>query len=165
MLFRTLLSLTLFLLLLSTGIVVATETLAPGDKLPETRLCDQHGEPHNLTKARLILFAPDKAAGELIHEVLRDKTQTELDRQGIVVISDISRMPGLITRFIALPAMRDYSYRMLLGQDEEETQWLPRQEGAVTQLIVQNGQIRELDYLPSAEELKRLMAPNNADRL
>jgi hypothetical protein len=157
-------ALILALILTSLAVLANPKILVTGDQLPETLLPDQNGQTRNLEGARLILFAQDKAAGEMIHAALKDKTQEQLDAQGIVVISDISRMPGLVARFIALPAMRDYSYRILLGYDAEETGWLPRQEDAVTQITVQDGQITEINYAWSAEQLDEWLTPDNAVR-
>ncbi|MET0028963.1 MAG: hypothetical protein ABW101_15145 [Candidatus Thiodiazotropha sp.] len=159
------LSISILVFILSTlGASANTGMLTTGDPLPETSLPDQHGQSQNLEGARLILFAQDKAAGEMIHEVLQDKTQEQLDAQGIVVVSDISRMPGLVTRFFALPSMRDYSYRIMLGYEAQETQWMPRQEDSVTRLTIQDGKITGIDYARSAEQLTGLITPDSADR-
>ncbi len=161
---RTLSSLILVFFLSTLGAMANTSIVATGDPLPKTSLPDQHGQTRDLEGARLILFAQDKAAGEMIHEVLKDKTQEQLDAQGIVVVNDISRMPGLVTRFFALPSMRDYSYRILLGYEAQETQWLPRQEDSVTRLSVQDGRITGVDYARSAGQLAGLITPDSADR-
>jgi hypothetical protein len=161
---RILSALILALILTSLGVSANPKILVTGDQLPETLLPDQNGQTRNLEGARLILFAQDKAAGEMIHAALKDKTQEQLDAQGIVVISDISRMPGLVARFIALPSMRDYSYRILLGYTAEETQWIPRKEDSITRLTVQNGRITGIDYAHSAEQLAELITPDSANQ-
>ncbi|MET0067474.1 MAG: hypothetical protein ABW076_14095 [Candidatus Thiodiazotropha sp.] len=160
---RTHLVTTIFLILFIAAAATQADPLVTGDSLPETTLPDQHGKAMNLHGAQLILFAPGKAAGETIHEVLGERPQQELAAQGIIVISDISRMPGLVTRLFALPTMRDYSYRIMLGYEAEETAWLPREEDSVTRLTVQDGRITGIEYAQSAGALRELITPDSAD--
>ncbi len=80
------------------------------------------------------------------------------------MISDISRMPGRVIRFFALPGMREYSYRILLSYDAMETQWIPRQEDSVTCLTVQENRVNDIDCTQSGKQLAGLTTPDSADR-
>jgi hypothetical protein len=110
--------------------------LAPGDRLPDLTLSDQHGSTRRIdADARIILFAPDREAGNLIQGALSGLSQVELDARGVQVVYDISSMPRTVTRMFALPAMRKYGHSILLGRSPEDTVALPRRPGRSPWLV------------------------------
>ncbi|MGD9247914.1 MAG: hypothetical protein PVI60_08150 [Desulfobacteraceae bacterium] len=127
--------------------------LTTGENLPELNLPDQHGDSHTLSSRNVVLFAPDKGAGKLAHEVLSHTDKAEMAARGIVFISDISGMPTLIARMFALPAMRKYPYRVLLGYEKQDTAMFPRQQGRVTVLHITAGKVSRIEYATSPEGL------------
>jgi hypothetical protein len=143
----------LILLLLAYPCAAVSTPLSTGDKLPALILPDQYGNPHSLSEARTILFAPDKEAADLAHRLLRHRNKADMAAQGILFISDISRMPGFITRMFAIPTLRDYPYLVLLGFQTEETAWLPRRDGVLTLLHIQSGQVSSIEYANTLESL------------
>ncbi|MEJ2611227.1 MAG: hypothetical protein P8179_14385 [Candidatus Thiodiazotropha sp.] len=122
-----------------------------GDNLLPLSLPDQYGNLHNLSDAHTILFAPDKETGELAHEQLQHENKTDMMAKGFWFISDISRMPGFVTRFFALPAMRKYPYFVLLGYKEAQTAWLPSKEGALTLMQIRSGKVIAIEYIDTQE--------------
>jgi hypothetical protein len=145
--------LSLGVVLLFFSLAVFAAPLTTGDSLPEMNLPDQHGDEHTLANANMVLFAPDKAAGELAHEVLKHTDKEQMAAKGIVFISDISGMPTFVTRMFALPAMREYSYLVLLGYETEDTAMFPRQEGGITLLHIKAGKVARIENLDSAQSL------------
>jgi hypothetical protein len=139
--------------LLLFSVAVSAAQLAAGENLPKLSLPDQHGHKHALNKADKVLFAPDKAAGDLAHAVLNHTDKEGMAANGMVFISDISSMPTLVTRIFALPAMREYPYLVLLGYEHEDTAMFPRQEGRVTVLHVKAGKVARIEYADSPEVL------------
>jgi hypothetical protein len=138
--------LSLILLLLAYPCAAINSPLNKGDNLPTLTLPDQYGKPHSLSEARIILFAPDKVAAELAHQVLQHRSKADLAAQGVLFISDISRMPVLVTRLFAMPTLREYPYLVLLGYKTEETAWLPRREDMLTLLFIQAGRVSHIEY-------------------
>jgi hypothetical protein len=149
----------LILLLLAYPCAAVETPLNKGDNLPPLTLSDQYGNPHSLSGARIILFAPDKTAADLAHQLLQYRNKTELAGQGVLFISDISSMPGIVTRMFAIPALRDYPYLVLLGYQMEETAWLPRREGTLTLLYIVSGQVSSIEYTNSLVSLTSKMPP------
>ena len=69
-------------------------------------------------------------------------------------MSDISGMPGMIRRFVALPAMRKRPYRMVLDRDGQATAEFPAEEGKVTLLRLDALKIEAVEYVDSAQALR-----------
>jgi hypothetical protein len=147
----------LILLLLVSPFPVFSSPLSTGDNLPELTLVDQYGNPHSLSEVHTILFAPDKKAAALAHQLLQHRNRAEMAAQGILLISDISRMPGFVTRMFAIPTMREYPYLVLLGYQTDETAWVPRRESTLTLLYIHSGRISHIDYADTLESLTSKM--------
>lgn len=146
-------------------LAVSAAPLTTGESLPELNLPDQHGDSHTLSSANMVLFAPDKGAGELAHEVLNHTDKVEMATKGIVFISDISRMPTLVARMFALPAMREYPYLVLLGYEKEDTAMFPRQKGRVTVLHIKAGKVSRIEYANSPEGLAGMIGIESVNEI
>lgn len=148
----------LFALLLLPFTVLA-EPLAVGQPLPALSFEDQFEEKHQLgPDTRLVIFSSGMAPGKLAHEVMKDYTGEQLAAAGVVSISDISGMPGFVTRMFAMPKFRDYGYPLLLGREEDDTAVFPQQEGKVTILRIEDGRVAEVRFIDQAQELKAAVA-------
>jgi len=143
------------LLLLSFG--AASDPLTIGAKWLELTLPDQHENKHTVVEPKVVVFAPDKDAGEIAHQVLGRSDAETLKSKGIVYISDISGMPSFVTSMFALPKMRDYSYVVLLGYEEADTALFPRHEAQVTVLHVESGKVERISFAASANALADLI--------
>jgi hypothetical protein len=149
---KTVFSLAVVLLFFSLSVSAAL--LTTGGILPVLTLPDQHGHSHALSNnSNMVLFAPDKGAGELAHAVLGHTGKIKMAAKGIVFISDISGMPTFVARLFALPAMREYPYLVLLGYEKEDTAMFPRQKGRVTVLHIKAGKVSRIEYPDSPEAL------------
>jgi hypothetical protein len=129
---------------------------AAGDRIEAFELADQHGEPGQVDAAvRLLLFAADMDAGGLVNEALEaDPSLQDLAARGAVFVSDIHRMPALVTRLFALPSMRRRPYRMLLDREEVgPSARIPREEGKLTLLALDALTIRRIEHLDSAKSV------------
>jgi hypothetical protein len=130
--------------------------LKQGNRLPAFSFKDQFEELHSVPdKIRFLVFISDMDAGDKVHELFQSQGQKKLDELGIFCIADIHRMPALISRLFAIPAMRDYSYSLHLIRDEERGKIFPSEKGKIT--VIQVGEertIQSLKLLNSTEELK-----------
>ena len=66
----------------------------------------------------------------------------------------ISGMPGMIRKFVALPAMRKRPYRMLLDREGNATADIPVEKGKVTVLRLDMLKIEAIEYADSAAKLR-----------
>ena len=141
--------------------VAAVAELGPGDPLPEVSLQDQHGATHVIgTDTRLLLFAADRPASDMINGFLKAQPGDFLSRRQAAYVADISTMPGLITRLVALPRMRERPYRILLVDDPTRVAFLPRRAGAVTLIQLDAGKTGDVRFLRDAEQLAAALQPD-----
>lgn len=115
--------------LLSLSFVIPAATAAS--------LQDQFGQPASVPgDARLIFFSSDMGGSDLVTGAFATEKKDVMAEAGIMYVSDISRMPGLISRLIAKPKMRDYPFRIVLDEKGEVTAAWPRRAGAIT--VIEN---------------------------
>jgi len=134
------------------------EPVRPGQPLPDIRLTDQHDVEGRLdATTRLVLVTRDMDAGNLVKDALGEGRGPLLSAARVVYISDISRMPGVITKLFALPAMRKRDYRILLDRDGKATADVPSEEGKVTALEIADGIIARIYYVSTVEGLRTLL--------
>jgi hypothetical protein len=132
--------------------------IAVGEPLPSLTLNDQHDQPHALdAQTRIILFSADRDASGLIEEALAEQTGDSLAKAGVVYVADISGMPGLVTKLIALPQMRKRPYPMLLGREAEETAMIPRERGQVTLVETDAGTITAIRFIADQQALSQAL--------
>ncbi|MCQ4270708.1 FAD/FMN-containing dehydrogenase [Pseudomonas kuykendallii] len=104
-----------------------TQPLAPWT------LLDQYEQPYTLSDdLRVLLVARDMAGAKLVEMALADKPKGYLEQRRAVFLADISRMPSLVAKLFAVPAMRDYPYRVVL---DREARIVPRYEPAADAVL------------------------------
>ncbi|MCM8912814.1 FAD/FMN-containing dehydrogenase, partial [Pseudomonas inefficax] len=92
--------------------------LEPGDRLAPWTLLDQHDQACSLDAGtQILLVARDMDGAKLVKAALADQPEGYLEARNAVFVADIQRMPALISKLFAIPAMRDYNYRVLLDRD------------------------------------------------
>ncbi|MBF8757692.1 FAD/FMN-containing dehydrogenase [Pseudomonas guariconensis] len=109
--------------------------LEPGDTLAPWTLLDQYDQPYSLdADTRILLVARDMDGAKLVKAALADQPKGYLQARHAVFLADIQRMPAIIAKLFAIPAMRDYNYRVMLdregrvasryGADDGQVLWL-----------------------------------------
>jgi hypothetical protein len=126
-----------------------------GERIEAFELEDQHGAPGRVDEGvRHLLFAADMDAGDLVNGALEeDPALRDLAARGAVFVSDIHRMPVVITRLFALPSMRRRPYRMLLDRGPGPSVRIPRQPGQVTWVELDALVVRSVDFVASKQAL------------
>jgi len=148
------------LLLCAASSAWAAEPLAVGARLVPFVLADQHEREVPVgAETKLVLFARDMDGGDIAEAALAENGATLLQQAGAVFISDISRMPGLITRIFALPAMRRRAYPMVLDRTGEATAAFPAKEDHVTVLRLDDMTLTTIEFVATADALQALLAP------
>lgn len=150
----------MLVLSLATAHVAAAEPYEVGDAIRAMRLTTQFDEEVEVGAAtRLVLITHDMGAGDVAKAVLAAQTADTLAARGAVYVADISRMPGLVSRLIAIPRMRRRSYPVLLDRTGETGRLFPAMAGAVTAVWLENGRITRLEQLVSEEGVRAALEP------
>jgi hypothetical protein len=132
--------------------------LAPGMTLPPLTLTDQHDVAVTVgPETRVIVFTRDMDAGDIVKDALAEHAEL-LGAAQAVYVSDISRMPSLIAKLFALPAMRKRPYRMLLDRDGKATADFPSSEGQVTVMRLTDLRVESVERVGSAAALRAALA-------
>ena len=135
------------------GAATAAE-LKTGDTFPQLNLSDQHDQVTKIPQhTRTVLFAADMASSDLLKDFLAKQAADFLTTNRAEYIADISGMPGLITRWVALPRMREEPYRILLAKDAELLAFIPREDAAVTVIHLKDAQVEAISHASSETEL------------
>ena len=135
-------------------------SLSIGSQVDFNLLEDQFG--HSFTyqdQMKLVLYVDTMRAKNLVRDSLNDIDVSCLKDGRVVYLADISGMPGLISRLIAVPRMRDYPYPVWLDRNGLATEALPIRDDAVTVLLVDHQAITGMEfYLDVQQLLKPLLA-------
>jgi len=145
---------------LSATVDAHAEPLHAGARLPELRLSDQHEVEATVgVDDEVVMFSRDMDAGSLVKEALAEHGGATLAAAKAVYVTDITRMPALITRLFALPSMRKRDYRILLDRDGKATEDFPSEEGKVTVIKLDEGVISEIVFVDTAAALLASLKP------
>ncbi|OUM30016.1 FAD/FMN-containing dehydrogenase [Pseudomonas putida] len=129
--------------------------LEPGEKLAPWTLLDQHDQAYSLdTTTHILLVARDMDGAKLVKAALAEQPKGYLEARDAVFVADIQRMPALISKLFAIPAMRDYSYRVLLDREGHVASRYPGREGQVQWLQLQQGVLVSQRAFADAAALK-----------
>ncbi len=128
--------------LLCSLLPLLANALEPGDKLAPFTLLDQYDQAYSLDAGtQILLVARDMDGAKMVKAALAEQPKGYLEARHAVFVADIQRMPAIISKLFAIPAMRAYNYRVLLdregrvasrysGQDGQ-VQWLQLREGVL----------------------------------
>ncbi|TGL24307.1 hypothetical protein EHQ46_04100 [Leptospira yanagawae] len=137
------------------------QLLAPGDTLPAINYTNQWEEPSPIpTETNKVLFISDMDASKIIHPILEKEGKGYLESKQAVLISDIHRMPSLITKFVALPRMKSYPYTLRLVREEKLSDPFPRTKGSVTMILLKEGKVTKIQISNVDTEVKSFLEGN-----
>lgn len=132
--------------------------LETGEHLAPWTLLDQYEQPFTLDNSTTtLLVARDMDGAKLIKEALKDQPKGYLEARHAVFVADIQRMPALIAKVLAVPAMRDYSYRVMLDREGRVASRYPGAEGQVLWLQLKEGQLLSQREYANASELREAL--------
>lgn len=139
------------LVLLASG----AQALETGERLPPWTLNDQFERSYTLDdQLRILLVARSMDSAKLLGAALEGQPKGYLEARRALFVADISRMPGLIGKLFAIPAMRDYSYRVLLDREAQVVPQYAAPEQGVLWLQLDNGVLRERKVFSDALALR-----------
>lgn len=133
---------------------LGAQALEVGEQLASWTLLDQHEQAYSLSdRTRILLVARSMDGARLVDAVLKGRPQGYLESRQAAFIADISGMPSLIARLFAVPAMRDYSYRVLLDREARVASRYPGDPAKVLWLDLDRGHLKEVREFANASEL------------
>ena len=80
---------------------------------------------------------------------------TILKKKHIVYVADIHRMPGLISKAIAIPAMRKYDFPIGLDKTGDPTAEWARKEDAVTIYKLEKLKVLDIQFYQDASSVQK----------
>ncbi|RON65594.1 FAD/FMN-containing dehydrogenase [Pseudomonas fluorescens] len=132
--------------------------LETGERLAPWTLLDQYEQPFTLNNSTTtLLVARDMDGAKLIKEALKDQPKGYLEARHAVFVADIQRMPALIARMFAVPAMRDYHYRVMLDREGRVASRYPGAEGQVLWLQLKDGRLLAQREYANASDLREAL--------
>lgn len=129
--------------------------LEVGERLAPWTLLDQYEKPYSFDdRLQVLLVARSMAGGELVKAALKGSSGGYLEARRAVFVADISRMPSLVASLFAIPAMRGYTYRVLLDRESRVTSRYPGDESRVLWLRLDRGRLMERKEFGDAAALR-----------
>jgi hypothetical protein len=118
------------------------QALEPGERLAPWTLLDQYDQAFSLdNRTTTLLVARDMEGAKLVKAALQDRPKGYLEARHAVFVADIQRMPALIAKMFAVPAMRDYNYRVMLDREGRVASRYRAADGAVLWLQLKDGRL------------------------
>ncbi|MFO7581537.1 hypothetical protein [Guyparkeria sp.] len=135
--------------------------LGAGEHFPVLELEDQFGDERPVPgEASLVVFSGSKEADDTLSGTLAEVAGDALRAGETIYLSDISRMPGLITKLFAMPALKDRDYPVTLIREEGVGDALPATDGCVTLFhLSDEGVVGRIDEACEPEALRAALNP------
>jgi len=137
----------------------SADELKTGDAVPVFSAKDQFGKDFKFEPGlHFLLLGFDMTTSKVANHKLADLGAGWLEKQGAAYVLDIHTMPG-IARVFALPKMRKYPERIILGEEEKMLEPFPRQAERITVLVLtDDGKIKDVKYWnPESEALDSIL--------
>ena len=144
-----------FAVLLLALSATCAQAVEVGERLAPWTLLDQFDQPYSLDdELQVLLVARSMAGAKLLAAALDQQPKGYLESRKAVFLADISRMPSVIATAFAVPAMRDYNYRVMLDRDARITPRYPVESEAVLWLQLQQGRVQAQQTFTQASALR-----------
>ena len=150
---------TLALLALSVGSAHAADLYQTGDALIPFTVKDQNEQAFTFAPGpRTVIVSFSMGVGKDANGFFAKQTADFLAKNQTLFIANIYGMPA-IGRFFALPKMKKYPHRILLGDDEHLLDRYPTQEGKLTVLRLDpSAKITAVEFVDAEKDLPAVFA-------
>lgn len=143
---------------ISIGFAVAAP-YASGSKVESFTAKDQHEQSFTLKpeETRYLMVSHDMETGKKANSSLNALGKDYLGGKKAVYVANIHGMPG-IGRMFAMPKMKKYVHRIILGDDANLIAKFPEEKGKVTVLKLSGGKVSSVVYWsPETEQLESVL--------
>ncbi len=142
-----------FLFTIFLGLSAFANSLTVGSELPALTVKDQFDKEFTIdAKVKTVIFSATKEESNVIKEFLATKDKDYLTNNNIAYVADITGMPSLISKFIAIPKMKDYAFSILLI-DEDNKALFPVEEDKISIITLENSKVTNIKFIKTTEEL------------
>lgn len=136
-------------------LTTVSQALEVGERLAPWTLLDQFDRPYSLDNGlQVLLVARDMDGGKLVNAALAGRPKGYLESRHVVFVADISRMPSLVSSLFAVPAMQDYSYRVLLDRESRVASRYSGNPSRVLWLQLERGVLKDRKEFSDAAVLR-----------
>jgi len=147
-----------FAVLLLSLLPVWAQAVEVGERVAPWTLLDQFDQAYTLDdQAQILLVARGMDAAKLVDAALQGQPKGYLEARHGVFVADIQRMPRLVAKLFAVPAMQSYSYRVMLARDARIAPRYPAPVDKVLWLQLDNGKLTARHEYGSAVELREAL--------
>lgn len=138
--------------------VVANATnLKLGDNLAAFSLNDQFDNQQSISAdTEVLLFSRSMKGGDIIQETLESFQDKQPEK--VIYVADISGMPSLIAKFVAIPQFKDMPFVIGLDRDGKATALFPEQKDFATLIRLDDLTIKDIAYFDSALNLQKALS-------
>ena len=147
-----------FVVLFLSLLPVWAQAVEVGERLMPWTLLDQFDQAYTLdSQVQTLLVARSMDAAKVLDAALQGQPKGYLEERHAVFVADIQRMPRLIAKLFAVPAMQSYNYRVMLDRDARIA---PRYPGAVDKVLwlqLDNGKLVAQHEYSSAADLRQAL--------
>ncbi|MBI6552091.1 FAD/FMN-containing dehydrogenase [Pseudomonas sp. LY-1] len=147
-----------FAVLLLSLLPVWAQAVEVGERVAPWTLLDQFDQAYTLDdQAQILLVARSMDAAKLVNAALQGQPKGYLEARHGVFVADIQRMPRLVAKLFAVPAMQSYNYRVMLDRDARIAPRYPAPVDKVLWLQLDNGKLTARHEYGSAAELREAL--------
>ena len=147
-----------FVVLLLSLLPVWAQAVEVGERVAPWTLLDQFDQAYTLDdQAQILLVARSMDAAKQVDAALQGQPKGYLEARHAVFVADIQRMPRLVAKLFAVPAMQAYNYRVMLDRDARIAPRYPAPTDQVLWLQLDNGKLIARHEYSSAAELRQAL--------
>ncbi len=147
-----------FLVLFLCLLPVWAQAVEVGERLVPWTLLDQFDQAYTLdSQVQTLLVARSMDAAKVLDAALQGQPKGYLEVRHAVFVADIQRMPRLIAKLFAVPAMQSYNYRVMLDRDARIAPRYPGPVDKVLWLQLDNGKLVAQREYSSAADLRQAL--------
>ncbi len=136
---------------------VIAPNIVVGKPIKSVTLKDQFDKTGTIkpdTKKIIFVFA--KSTGHLVKEYLNTKPNDYLTKKHTVFIADVSGMPSMILKYMALPDLKKHKYSIYLIRDEKISEGFKnsKYKDYIMVVTLSNGTVKGARFVTTAKELQ-----------
>ncbi|MCD4758765.1 MAG: hypothetical protein K8R39_10865 [Arcobacteraceae bacterium] len=124
-----------------------------GDTLTPFSIPDQFDELHtiNSEKYQTVIVSFSKESSTKVNDFLQKQEKHFLKNNNIVYISDIHKMPSIITWLFALPKMKKFDYKVMLLYKENTV--FPQNNKDLSIIRFKNNKVSSIEFIKENESI------------
>ncbi len=117
------------------------------EKITNFSLLNQFDQKQTIdNNVTIILVSFEKEISRDVNDYLAQQEKDFLKNHNAVFVSNISKIPTIITKLFLLPQMRDYAHSILLMYDETDNRFR-KKEGKLTLYGLENGVLKSISFV------------------